>query len=197
MSTTTLTISSSTVALHTEVTLTASVTANGAPVTTGSITFCDLSGPYTRCEDAAVVGMAQLNGTPPTATFAYFPGPGPHNYTAMFSGTTAAAVSTSAAQPLAGLYPTTTAIAATGGPSGYDLTATVVSFASQPPVLAGSVTFQDTTNINDLQQTVPLGTPVLAQTLSAAPGSPVQTGNAPSNAGVGDFNEDGIRIWRL
>ena len=192
VSTTTLTISSSTVASHTQVILTASVTAGGAPVTTGSITFCDLSGPYTRCEDAAVVGRAQLNGTPATATLKYFPGPGPHNYTAMFNGTTAAAASTSATQTLADLYPTTTALTYTGNPSGYDLTATVVGFASQPPILAGSVTFQDTTNINDLQQTVLLGPPVLAQTLSAAPGSPVQTGNAPSNAGVGDFNEDGI-----
>jgi hypothetical protein len=91
-----------------------------------------------------------------------------------------------------GLYPTTTAIAATGNPSGYDLTATVVGFASQPPVLFGSVTFQDTTNNNNLLGVVPLGTPAFAQSFTAALGSPVPTGNSPSIAGVGDFNEDGI-----
>ena len=75
---TTLTLSSSSVASLTEITLTAAVTAGGAPVATGSITFCDLSA-YTRCEDAAVVGRAQLNGMPPTATLKYFPRPGSIN----------------------------------------------------------------------------------------------------------------------
>ena len=190
--TTTLTLSSSSVASLTKVTLTAAVAAGGAPVTTGSITFCDVSSPYTRCEDAAVLGRAQLNGTPPTATLSFFPTPGPHAYRAIFTGTTAAAASPSPAQTLPGLYPTTAAIAATGNPSGYDLTATVVGFANQPPVLAGSVTFQDTTNNNNLLGIVPLGAPVFAQTLTAAPGFPVQTGNSPAIAGVGDFNEDGI-----
>ena len=190
--TTTLTLSSSLVASLTKVTLTAAVTAGGAPVTTGSITFCDVSAPYIRCEDAAVLGRAQLNGTPPTATLAFFPGPGPHKYAATFNGTTAAAASTSATQTLTGLYPTTTKITATGNTSGYDLTATVAGFASQPPVMAGGVTFQDTTINNDLLGIVPLGAPVFAQTLTVAPGYPVQTGNSPAIAGVGDFNEDGI-----
>jgi hypothetical protein len=189
---TTLTLSSSQVASLTKVTLTAAVTAGGAPVTTGSITFCDVSGPGTRCEDAAVLGRAELNGTPPTATLAFFPGPGPHKYTAIFNGTTAAAASPSPMQPLTGLYPTTTAITATGNTSSYDITAIVVGFASQPPVLAGSVTFQDTTDNNDVLGIVPLGAPVYAQTLTVAPGYPVQTGNSPAIAGVGDFNEDGI-----
>jgi Bacterial Ig-like domain (group 3)/FG-GAP-like repeat len=190
--TTTLTLTSSQVASFTKLTLTAAVTADGAPVNTGSVTFCDASSPYTRCEDAAVLGRAQLNGTPPTATLAFFPGPGPHKYTAMFNATTAAASSVSPAQALPDLYPTTTAIAATGNPSGYDLTATVVGFASQPPVLAGSVTFEDTTNNNNLLGIVPLGAPVFAQTLASAKGYPVQTGNSPAIAAVGDFNEDGI-----
>jgi hypothetical protein len=190
--TTTLKLSSSQVASLTKVTLTAAVTAGGAPVTTGSITFCDSSSHYTRCEDAAVLGRTELNGTPPTATLTFFPGPGPHKYTAIFNGTTAAAASTSLVQTLAGLYPTSTKIMATGNTSGYDLTATVVGFASQPPVLAGNVTFQDTTNSNEILGIVPLGTPVFAHTLTMAPGYAVQTGNSPAIAGVGDFNEDGI-----
>jgi Bacterial Ig-like domain (group 3)/FG-GAP-like repeat len=188
-SATTLTLSSSTVASLTEVTLTASVTAGGAPVTTGSITFCDLSA-YTHCEDAAVVGRAQLNGMPPTATLKYFAGPGFHKYTAMFNGTTAAAASASPPQTF-GLDPTTTAIAATGGPSGYDLTATVVGIGNHPSVLDGSVTFQDTTD-NNLLGIVPLSPPVYAQTITAAQAPLVTTGVSPSIIGVGDFNGDGI-----
>ena len=61
--TTSLKLSAPSLAWHAPVTLTASVTvtASGAPVTAGTITFCDVSGLYTRCEDAAVVGSAQLN----------------------------------------------------------------------------------------------------------------------------------------
>jgi hypothetical protein len=183
--TTTLALSSSTVASPAEVTLTAAVTGAG----TGTVTFCNAAA--TLCEDAAIVGRAQLVAG--TATLRIIPAIGTHTYKAFFNGTATAAASTSATQTLTvtGIFPTTTAIAATGGPTGYALTATVVGFASQPPVLAGSVTFQDTT-FNNLLGVVALGTPVLAQTYSAAPGSPVQTGNQPAIAGVGDFNEDGI-----
>jgi hypothetical protein len=192
--TTMLTLSPSPVAWHTPVTLTASVTvtAGGAPVTNGSIAFCDASA--NRCEDAAILGKAQLANGTGNATLKIIPSIGIHTYKAVFNGTATAAASFSMPQPLTvtGLYPTMTAIAASGNPSGYDLTATVVGFASQPPVLAGSVTFQDTTNNNNLLGIVPLGAPAFAQTFTAAPGSPVQTGNSPSIAGVGDFNEDGI-----
>jgi len=59
---TTLVLSSPSVASPTAVTLSASVLAGGAPVTAGTVTFCDASAP--RCEDAAIVGTAQLNGAP-------------------------------------------------------------------------------------------------------------------------------------
>jgi hypothetical protein len=188
---TTLTLSSPSVSWHTHVRLTAQVTAGGAPVTEGTVTFCDLSGPYTRCEDSAIVGKAQI--TRAGAQIEITPAIGTHKYTAIFNGTNAAAASTSAFRtlPVTGLYPTTTAIAATGNPSSYALTATVTGYASQPPVLAGSVSFEDTT-ANTLLGVVALGTPTFAQSYTAAPGSPVQTGDDPAIAGVGDFNEDGI-----
>jgi hypothetical protein len=187
--TTTLTLSSSTVASPAEVTLTASVTGSPAP-SVGTVTFCNAAA--ASCEDTAILGKAQLVGG--NATLRIIPAIGSHTYKAIFNGTTTAAASTSSAQTLTvtGLYPTTTALAATGNPSGYALTATVVGFASQPPVLAGNVTFQDTTDNNLLLGTVPLGTPVFNQALTPAPGSPVQTGSSPSIVGVGDFNEDGI-----
>jgi FG-GAP-like repeat/Bacterial Ig-like domain (group 3)/FG-GAP repeat len=189
--TTTLTLSSSSVASPAKVTLTASVTAGGAPVTTGSITFCDVTGLYPLCEDAAVVGKAQVNGA--TATFSFIPGIGSHKYTAIFNGTTAAAPSTSSAQSLTvtGLYPTTTAIAATGNPSGYGLTATVVGYANHPPLLAGTVSFQDTTDGNFVLGTSSLGAPAFAETFTQANQSPIPTGNQPAAVATGDFNGDG------
>ncbi len=194
--TTSLKLSAPSLAWHTPVTLTASVTAtaSGAPVTAGTITFCDVSGLYTRCEDAAVVGSAQLNAKTATATFTYIPAIGSHNYTAIFNATTAAAASTSPAQTLVvtGLYPTTTAIAATGNPSGYGLTATVVGFGFHPPVLAGTVSFEDTTDGNYLLGTAALDAPTYAQSFVPAPNSPISSGNQPTTAAATDFNGDGI-----
>jgi len=187
---TTLVLSSPSVASPTAVTLTASVVAGGAPVANGSVNFCDATAP--RCEDSAIVGKAQL--TAGTAKLKYIPGIGTHKYTAVFTGTAAATASTSSAQTLTvtGLYPTTTAIAATGNPSGYDLTATVVGYANHPPVLAGTVSFQDTSNGNFVLGTAPLGAPTYAENFTQATGSPFVTGNQPAAGGSADFNGDGI-----
>src|ERR1700733_4573693 len=189
---TTLVVSSPSVASPTAVTLTASVVmvAGGTPVANGSVNFCDASAP--RCEDAAIVGKAVL--TAGTAKLKFIPGIGTHKYTAIFTGTVAAAGSTSSALALTvtGLYPTTTAIAATGNPSGYDLTATVVGYANHPPVLAGTVSFQDTSNGNFVLGTAPLGAPTYAETFTPATGSPISTDNQPTSGGAADFNGDGI-----
>ena len=128
-----------------------------------------------------------------TAKLKFFPAIGVHSYKAVFSATATAATSSSTAQTLTvtGLYPTTTAIGATGNPSGYQLTATVVGFASNPPLLTGTVSFQDTTNGNFVLGTAPLGTPTFARGFAQAPNSPVSTGNQPTAGGAGDFNNDG------
>lgn len=187
---TTLVLSSSSVASPTAVTLTASVVAGGAPVATGSVTFCDASAP--RCEDSAIVGNVQL--TAGTAKLKFIPGIGTHKYSAIFTGTAAASSSTSSTQTLTvtGLYPTTTALAATGNPSGYDLTATVVGYANHPPVMAGTVSFQDTSNGNFVLGTAPLGAPTYAENFVQATGSPFTTGNQPTAGASADFNGDGI-----
>jgi len=186
---TTLALSSASVASPAAVTLTASVTAGGAPVANGSVTFCDAAAHY--CEDAAILGKAQLIAG--TAKFKFIPAIGVHSYKAVFSATSTAATSSSTAQTLtvSGLYPTTTAIAATGNPSGYQLTATVVGFANNPPLLTGTVSFQDTTDGNFVLGTAPLGTPTFARGFAQAPNSPVSTGNQPAAGGAGDFNNDG------
>jgi hypothetical protein len=189
---TTLVLSSPTVASPTAVTLTASVVvvAGGAPVANGSVNFCDASALH--CEDSAIVGKAELNAG--TAKLKFIPGIGTHKYTAIFTGTATASGSTSNVQTLTvtGLYPTTTAIAATGNPSGYDLTATVVGYANHPPVLAGTVSFQDTSSNNFVLGTAPLGAPTYAETFTPATGSPISTGNQPTAGGTADFNGDGI-----
>lgn len=186
---TTLTTSSPTVVSPAPLILYASVTAGGSAVSIGSVTFCDASAPF--CEDAAVVGKAQLIAG--TAQIKFIPAIGVHNYKAVFAATTTAASSTSAAQTVTvtGLYPTTTAITASGNPSGYSLTATVVGYANHPPVLAGTVSFQDTTTGNSVLATAPLGAPAFAENFVPAPGSPIPAGNQPTVAGVGDFNGDG------
>jgi hypothetical protein len=189
---TTLTLSAPSVAWHTPVSLTAQVTAGGAPVAEGTVTFCDLSGLYTRCEDSAIVGKAQITGA--GAQIKIVPAIGTHRYTATFNPTNAALASTSAGQTLTvtGLYPTTTSIAASGNPSGYQLTATVVGFANHPPLLSGTVSFQDTSNNNFVLGTGSLGAPSFAEGFFPAPGSPIPTGNQPAAGGTGDFNGDGI-----
>ena len=124
-----------------------------------------------------------------------YPGNRPHNYTAIFNATTTAAASTSSpAQTLVvtGLYPTTTAIAATGNPSGYGLMATVVGFGPHPAILAGTVSFEDTTDSNYVLGTAALGTPTYAQSFVPAPNSPIPSGNGPTTAAAADFNGDGI-----
>jgi hypothetical protein len=195
--TTTLTLSSQAVSWRTTVNLTAQVTftAGGAPVTGGTVTFCDLSGPYTLCEDSGIVGKAQI--TSAGAQINIIPAIGNHKYTAIFNGTNAAATSTSAAQALSvtGLYPTTTSIAASGNPSGYQLTATVVGFANYPPLqfptLSGTVSFQDTSNNNFILGTASLVQPPIFAETFVQPTPPIPTGNQPASGASADFNGDG------
>jgi hypothetical protein len=186
---TTLSLSSSSVASPSPITLMATVTAAGSPVANGTVVFCDATAPY--CEDAAIVGRAQL--TAGTAQYKFIPGIGSHSYKAIFQATTADQSSTSTTQnvTVSGLYPTATSLTASGNPGGYQLTATVVGYANHPPILAGTVSFQDTSNNNFVLGTASLGTPSYTQGFSQATGSPIQTGNQPSAAGVADFNGDG------
>ena len=186
---TTLNISTSTVASPAPITLTATVTAGGSPVAEGTVIFCDASATF--CEDAAIVGRAQLNGG--NAQYKFIPGIGSHTYKAIFVATTVDAGSTSSPQTVTstGLYQTATSIAASGDPAGYQLTATVVGYANHPPVLAGTVSFQDTSAGNFVLGTAPLGTPTYTQGFAQATNSPIQSGNQPSATGTADFNGDG------
>ncbi len=177
-----------TVASGTAVTLTASATLNGAPLTPGTVLFCDATAAI--CENSAILGTAQLTTTG-TATFTFVPGIGSHSYEAKFVGTAGVAASTSAAQPLTvtGLHSTTTTIASTGTPGNYTLSGTVVGIGSISLAPTGSVNFVDTTNANTSLGTAPLGTATFGLSFinPATPGAP---GN-PTAIVTGDWNGDG------
>src|ERR1700677_1548684 len=161
LTTTTLALSSASVAAPAAVTLTASVVGGGAAITTGAVTFCDASA--AECQNSSIVGTAQLNGS--TAVLKIVPSIGVHTYLAKFNATTAAAASTSTVQTLTvtGKDPTSTTLVVSGNPSGYTLTATVAGMAGHPPLLSGTVSFQDTTDGNYILGTGALATPTFTQ----------------------------------
>jgi hypothetical protein len=158
-------------------------------VSAGTVTFCDASA--AECQNTSIVGTGQINGG--AATIKIVPAIGVHTYKAVFAGTASNATSTSATQTLtvSGQYPTSTSIAVTGNPNGYGLTATVVGVAGHPPLLSGTVSFEDTTNNNYVLGVGTLGAPAFAQNFIQATGSPVQTGNQPASVATADFNNDG------
>ncbi len=79
------------------ITLTATVTSGGTPVTPGQVNFCDAS--VSWCTDVHLLGMAQLTVSG-TASFKFVPGIGVHQIKAVFVGTNADAASSSAGSNL-------------------------------------------------------------------------------------------------
>jgi len=186
-----LQLSANTVPSGTAVTLTASVTANGAAVSPGQVTFCDAAATY--CEDKAVLGTAQLtsNGS---ASIKLVLGIGTHSLKALFAGTTADTGSSSAEQSLVvtGEHSTTTAIASSGNPGSYTLTATVKGNGDGVAGPSGDVSFLDTSNGNAVLGTAPLG--VSTRSLSLLESSGYINGSefaTTTSVAVGDFNRDG------
>jgi hypothetical protein len=186
--TATLSLSSASVNLGTVVTLTAAATSGGAPVTAGTVTFCNALATY--CDNAAVIGKAQFTATG-TAIIKLRRGLGPHSYKAVFSGTTANPPSTSSAQTVTvtGVYTTSTFISASGSPGNYALAGTVTGPGNFTLPPTGTVSFLDTTTGNYLLGQAALANPNSSQSfnLSSTP-SP----ESFPNPAVGDFNGDGI-----
>ncbi len=161
---------------------------NGATVTAGTVTFCDTS--FTHCEDAAVLGKAQLTSLG-TAVIRLIPGIGSHSYQAFFAGTTSNLASSSTAQSVTvtGQHPTIANISSSGAVGDYMLTATVVGKGSASFTPSGSVAFADSTNSSTLGSAT-LGSSTLAQTFTAQVTH--SAGVNPSAIAVGDLNGDGI-----
>jgi hypothetical protein len=198
--TTTLTITSggsavTTVVSGTVVTLTAAANAGASAISVGQVNFCDATATY--CTDIHLLGSAQLTSAG-TATFKFRPGIGNHSYKAVFVGTpngaTAYAGSSSSIVTLSvtGTFRTMTSLSASGSAGNYGLTATVAGVVNASSLAgpAGTVSFLDATNGNNLVGTANLsgGAPGLsflnAQTL--------EDGQGLRSFAVGDFNGDGI-----
>jgi hypothetical protein len=169
------------------VTLTATVNAASAPVTTGQVKFCDANAAH--CTAVHLLGIAQLT-TAGTAAFKFVPGPGIHRYKAEFLGTASDAASASDALSLTvDDAPTTTTIAKSGAQGNYTLKATVVGKGSVTGP-SGEVSFLDTSNQNAVLGTAELGASMKSFTW-ATPQSPA-TRPRPQSIVVADFNGDGI-----
>jgi hypothetical protein len=175
-----------TVASGSVVTLTATVKAGSAAVTVGQVKFCDATATY--CEDSAVLGTAQLTAAG-TATLNLRLGVGSHSIKAQFVGTTTNAASTSTTQSVAvtGKAWSASALAVTGIPGNYTLTATVAGGGESAPT--GSVSLEDSSNGNAILTTDDLDAMTAAQTFAS---STYPTGSNPYAVAVADFNRDGI-----
>jgi hypothetical protein len=150
--------------------------------------FCDATAAH--CEDSALPSTAEM--TPAgIATYKFRPGIGSHSYQAIFVGTNSYAKSASAATSLqvTGLYPATIAIAASGAPGDYALTATVVGSGSHTFPPTGYVSFLDTTDDNAFLGTAPLETATPGESFLTA--FPSIVGESPNWVAMGDFNGDG------
>ena len=177
----------STASWGTLVTLTASVTSGGSPVTSGLVNFCDSTASY--CGDIHLLGSAQLTSAG-TASINLLPLPGGHSYEAVFAGTAAYGTSSSGAGSLqvTGTYPITTSLTSSGTVGNYTLNATLSGTGPQAPT--GNISFVDTSNGNSSIASANLvASPRLltGSFLHAAP-----TGGYPNAIATGDFNGDGI-----
>jgi hypothetical protein len=172
------------------VTLTATVQAGSSFVNPGQVKFCDADAAH--CTDLHLLALAQLTGAG-TASYKFIPGTGTHHYKAIFLGNNSNATSTSAISALAvtavGAPDVATAtIAATGSAGDYTLTATVAGNGSVAPT--GTVSFQDTTNLNFVLRNA--GLQVGATGLTLQQKSAPATGQYPGSIVTADFNGDGL-----
>lgn len=183
--TTELTISTgNSVAGRVLVTLTASVSASGNPVSPGLVLFCNAEAAY--CEDLNILGQAQLTASGSASLNLILP-IGPHQIRAEFKGTSSNAPSSSSTESVtvSGKYPTITTFTAAPGPATYAIQGKVVSFGQ--PAQTGTLNFPDGSNHLIPLVTSLVGPPSFQFTpLAALPGTATLTSGA-----VADLNRDG------
>ena len=175
--TTTLTIASPTVAFKSPILLTATVKANGQPVTSGLVLFCDAAAPF--CENNSALALAQLTATGASAVVKIGSGPlGNHSYKAVYRPNTLYTGSTSntVTYTVVGSYNSTTTLTSSGGVGNYSLSATVAGVGAALSGPTGNVSFLDASAGNHLLGTQPLGPATLSHGFVAAAGSPFAIG---------------------
>ena len=187
----TLAVTSGSVTAGTPVTLTATVPVNGANLKTGIIRFCDLA-VSPRCMHENKLANAALTSAG-TATYKFTPGPGAHNFVAVFLPQWRFNTVTSAPAPVSVTAPagsSTTTITQTGTTGNYTLTAKVQATGVAGVLPTGSVQFLDTSNSNSILGASPLVSAAAGLSFSA---STLATGTVSgmSSVAVGDFNKDG------
>jgi hypothetical protein len=178
----------STVASNTTVNLIATVTRSSVAMFPGIVNFCDVA--YASCAGPGLLGTVSLtkNGT---ASLKLRPSIGQHQFNAVFQAQTNYSYGTSTTVPLTvtGIFPSTTALAATGSQDNYTLTATTTG-SGKPIGPTGGVSFYDTSSNNLLLGSGSLG--ASTQVRSFVPGTPTIVGNSPTEEISADFNGDGI-----
>jgi Bacterial Ig-like domain (group 3)/FG-GAP-like repeat len=166
------------------VTLTATVSNGGDPVTSGTVTFLD-------SERLPVFGTVQLVSAGPaagTATLRTRLAPGNYLLEASFNGIAGNQPSGSdfIALTVTGTEPSITTLTAQPDGNNFDFTASVFGFGF--PVPTGLATFNDLTDGLNLGTVAPAG----RGTSSFLPQQAFLVGNEPLGEAVGDFNGDGF-----
>ena len=176
---TALSISSTSVPYKTPITLTATVTANGSPVTSGLVLFCDAAA--THCENnSSLLAMVQLTSSSATAVVKIGSGPqGIHKYKAVYrtNNTYDTSTSNTVSYTVQGTYASDTALASSGSVGSYTLAATVTGIGSVQVGPSGTVSFLDVSVGNNVLGTQTLGPPVLSNAFTQAPNSPFAIGD--------------------
>jgi hypothetical protein len=184
--TTSLAVSSNSVAAGSPVTFTAAVAYQGnTPLVGGQVQFCDTSA--TSCVGDALLGTAQTN-TSGKASFSSRLGIGSYNIEAMFIGNASGSSSASTPQAVtvSGQLATSTVLTQSGVPGRYTLVADVTGSGHGEPT--GSVTFEDTSNGNSTVATGQLSNTTATELFA---GSSIATGNSPRSVAWADLNGDG------
>lgn len=173
----------SSVASGTTITLTASVTADGKPVTPGLVLFCDAAAKY--CTDIHVLGQAQLTSAGVATTHLRL-GIGTHSIKAEFHGTNSKAASQSCVQTLN----VTGKLATSASINVEDQTFHGVVTSEGLIPATGTVSFADASNHGYNVASAPVKG--LSRSLSFKTASTPAVNSGPGAPAIGDFNGDGI-----
>ena len=182
-----------TVPYKTPITLTATVTSGGNPVTSGLVLFCDANA--VNCENNSALGLAQLT-LGGQATLKLGSGPmGVHKYKAVYRANNLylSVVSDPVSYTVAGTYPSTTTVASTGPVANYTVTATVAGSGNLVAGPTGNVSFLDVSAGNNLLGVLALSPATLTTTFAEAPKSPfaIETTNAARSVAIASAFLDG------
>src|SRR5882757_4075092 len=160
----TLAISATSVPYKTPITLTATVTSGGSPITAGTVLFCEATATF--CENNSALGLAQLTFPGATASVKIGSGPiGNHSYKAVFRANKnyAASTSNTVTYVVTGTYLSAVGLTSTGSIGNYTLAGSVGGVGSVTAGPTGTISFLDASVGNNV-----LGTEnLVVSTLSA------------------------------